>query len=170
MYKLWLFKYDVVELGFRAENLMVWRNVTLRFAGWYFLLGRGDLMVVWRNVGGLGLNREVIVDGFIVVQWEFFGRLVRRFFRMSVIEWLYLLRWATGSFLVKNNPFIEKYNIMVKRLHFLNSKKSTLQNVIFNSIDYTQCNIIFISIYINISNIHITHTQKTRWKNFFQKL
>ena len=40
----------------------------------------------WEDVGVLGADREVRGCGFVAVGWEFFGCLVRRFFRMSVME------------------------------------------------------------------------------------
>lgn len=116
--KLWLFKYDVVELGFRAENLMVWRNITLRFMGWHFLLGCGDSVMRREDVESLGRNRGVREYCFVVVKWGIFGWLVRRFFRMSVVEWLYTFVPASVPFLVKIYPLTEKYNSMVKRLYF----------------------------------------------------
>ena len=40
----------------------------------------------WEDVGILGVNRGVRERCFAVVEWEFFGSLVRRFLRMSVVE------------------------------------------------------------------------------------
>lgn len=78
----------------------------------------GDWVVRRRDVGILGGERGVRECCFVVVKWGIFGGLVRRFFRMSVVEWLYTFVLASVHFLVKIYPFTEKYNTMVKRLHF----------------------------------------------------
>ena len=84
-----------------------------------FCWERGDWVVRRRDVVILGVDREVRGCGFVVVKWEFFGCLVRRFLRMSVVEWLCTLVPVSVQFLVKIYPLAEKYNTMVKRLHFL---------------------------------------------------
>ena len=51
-----------------------------------FLFEMRDWVMRWEDVRKLGSNRGVSECGFVVAEWGIFGGLVRRFFRMSVME------------------------------------------------------------------------------------
>ena len=139
-------------------------------------------MVDGEFVAGLGIDWLKNGVGFFVVKWAFSEGFVRWFFRMSEVEWLYIfLPWLV-RFLVKNNPLTEKYNTMVKRWYFLKWYKINILSVKFfplhprllyyctNTVIQFHLHLSIPSNYINIYNIHITHTKKHAEKIFSKTL